>query len=342
MDLNEDSAVIRVVVGSPAATAGILVGDVVTAVDALEVGGQHCTDVMDMSKTSYIFHVARCKRSAAEMQALTQDVMDTIKLRSVVEAGTETGVKYRFFEGRRLEDGRPDHLVGLQAWTLADVDSTLKRSMMGSGGGERKPIPRTALFDEIDAAVNAKHGAEAAPPAAAAPPALTQTGETPAFQLELPVMLSSNPADGPWPLAPLACDRAACRTASLGPASLGTLDAAISAAADPTAGSVAVSPDRNVQLLQQIGQGTYGAVWRATYKGEVAAVKILPLNDVPAAEVAAEIRLLLQCTCEHIVDYFDAFERSVNGRTALWVCMGYCELGSVLDLCAPPPRSTGG
>jgi len=102
----------------------------------------------------------------------------------------------------------------------------------------------------------------------------------------------------------------------------------------------------DVELVKKIGRGTYGEVWSGVSKGKQVAVKLLslsPLGPRPlhglqppetehTSEVAAEIRILQRCSCEHIVGYFDTFEREHRGITTLWVVMEYCELGSVLDM----------
>jgi len=334
MDLNDDNAIVRVVPGSPAAAAGILAGDAIIAVNGVDLGSQKVSSVMDFSLTAYTLRVARIARSAEEMEDLTQDAMDTISLRSAKEAGIEMKVNYIFCEGRRLEDGRPEHLVELQAWSVAEVDSTLKRSMLGrsSGVGERKAVPRTdqerALFSEIDDAV-ATLPKPGPPPKAELPSPVS-------FELDLPSPTAGPTAGSAGPPRPLRATPACAARAQ--PASLGTLEAAAAAAeglAPPAVSLVragAARPTGDLTLEAQIGQGTYGAVWRGTLEGKMVAVKVLPLEGEPAAEVAAEIRLLRRCSCEHIVGYIDTFERDLNGRTALWIVMEFCELGSVLDL----------
>lgn len=334
MDLNDENVIIRVVPDSPASAAGILAGDVVVAVDGVEVGAGPVSGVMDFSLPAYTFRVARVTRSATEMEKLTKDVMDTISLRSAMEAGIETGVVYHFFEGRRLEDGRPEHLVELQAWSVAEVDSTLKRSMMGRGGrGERKVVAQAAqereLFSEIDNLV-----ATLPKPGPPAPKAAAPSAAEASFQLALPSTSSASDSEPPRPLssAPLAASRRH-------PASLGTLESpTLEAGARPPADAAplyklgADSEFGDLVLQSQIGQGTYGAVWKGTHKGGKVAVKVLPLEGEHAAEVAAEIRLLHRCSCKHIVGYLDTFMRELNGRSALWLVMEHCELGSVLDL----------
>lgn len=71
------------------------------------------------------------------------------------------------------------------------------------------------------------------------------------------------------------------------------------------------------ELGELLGQGTYGAVYRGTYGGEPAAIKILSLDRNTSAEVQREIALMRACNCEHIVSYKDAFQVRHACRTVL-------------------------
>ena len=86
------------------------------------------------------------------------------------------------------------------------------------------------------------------------------------------------------------------------------------------------------ELLELIGQGTYGAVFRGERNGEAVAVKVLSLNKETAEEVRREIALMRACECEHIVAYKGCFHRRLDGRMALHLVMELAELGSSLDV----------
>ena len=86
------------------------------------------------------------------------------------------------------------------------------------------------------------------------------------------------------------------------------------------------------KLLDLIGQGTYGAVYRGLYRGATVAVKVLALHPETAEPVRREIAMMKACACPHIVGYIDAFHQMLDGRRTLHVVMELAELGSTLDI----------
>eukprot|EP00965_Chrysotila_dentata_P110522 3652063-Pleurochrysis_carterae.AAC.2 len=51
-----------------------------------------------------------------------------------------------------------------------------------------------------------------------------------------------------------------------------------------------------------------------------------------AEDIKREIKIMRECSCEHIVAYRDAFLREHQMRSSLWVVMEYCHVGSTLDV----------
>lgn len=86
------------------------------------------------------------------------------------------------------------------------------------------------------------------------------------------------------------------------------------------------------KLLELVGQGTYGVVYRGEYGGAAVAVKILSMQRETSEEVRHEIAMMRACQSEHIVAYRDAFHKMLDGRPTLWVVMEFAEHGSALDL----------
>mmetsp|Transcript_22047 Transcript_22047/g.70390 ORF Transcript_22047/g.70390 Transcript_22047/m.70390 type:complete len:1061 (+) Transcript_22047:97-3279(+) len=89
---------------------------------------------------------------------------------------------------------------------------------------------------------------------------------------------------------------------------------------------------RDTTLLNRIGQGTYGSVFRGSCRDEEVAVKVMLLQADSAEDIKREIKIMRECTCEHIVAYKDAFVREYQMRSTLWVVMEFCEAGSTLDV----------
>ena len=79
-----------------------------------------------------------------------------------------------------------------------------------------------------------------------------------------------------------------------------------------------------------LGKGSYGMVYRGMTPrhGEVA-VKVLPWapHEV-SSDLKKELKMLQRCNSAYIVRAFGAFAKPKE----LWICMEYCDLGSLLDV----------
>jgi hypothetical protein len=98
---------------------------------------------------------------------------------------------------------------------------------------------------------------------------------------------------------------------------------------------------KETELLQRIGQGTYGSVFRGMCNGEEVAVKVMPLQSDTAEDIKREIKIMRECACDYIIAYRDAFIREHEMRSTLWVVMEFCRVGSTLDVMrrhAPNPK----
>lgn len=90
-------------------------------------------------------------------------------------------------------------------------------------------------------------------------------------------------------------------------------------------------PEKDIELIQRIGSGTYGEVYKARWKatGELAAVKII--NVEPGDDfdiIQQEITIMQQCKHQNIVQYFGSYLR----RDKLWIAMEFCGGGSLQDI----------
>ncbi|KAK7206695.1 kinase-like domain-containing protein [Myxozyma melibiosi] len=98
----------------------------------------------------------------------------------------------------------------------------------------------------------------------------------------------------------------------------------------------ALSADQ-FMLLEQLGNGSFGVVYRAIYKetGDIVAIKQIDLesSEDDIAEIQMEIALLSGCDSNHVTKYYGCF---VN-RYKLWIVMEYLAGGSALDLLKPGP-----
>ncbi|KAK3707364.1 hypothetical protein LTR37_012208 [Vermiconidia calcicola] len=91
------------------------------------------------------------------------------------------------------------------------------------------------------------------------------------------------------------------------------------------------------QVLEELGSGSFGIVYRALQKstGEYVAIKHIDLegSDDDIREIQQEISLLATCSSTYVTAYRTSFVRG----TKLWIVMEYLGGGSCLDLLKPGP-----
>ncbi|XP_039040639.1 serine/threonine-protein kinase 3-like [Hibiscus syriacus] len=91
-------------------------------------------------------------------------------------------------------------------------------------------------------------------------------------------------------------------------------------------------PSTKYELLNELGKGSYGAVYKARdiRTSKLVAVKVISLTEGEEEyeEIRGEIEMLQQCSHSNVVRYFGSYP----GEEYLWIVMEYCGGGSVADL----------
>lgn len=82
-------------------------------------------------------------------------------------------------------------------------------------------------------------------------------------------------------------------------------------------------------LLEKLGEGSYGSVHKGTYKAtnHVVAIKKVPL-DTDLIEIIREIKVLGENDHPNVVRYYGSYLKADR----LWIIMEYCGVGSVSDI----------
>ncbi|XP_051955552.1 mitogen-activated protein kinase kinase kinase kinase 2-like [Xyrauchen texanus] len=98
-----------------------------------------------------------------------------------------------------------------------------------------------------------------------------------------------------------------------------------------TIGVSRTDPLDDYELIQRIGSGTYGDVFKAhsIKTSVITAIKIVKLD--PGDDISSiqhEITMMKDCTHRNIVAYFGSYFRN----NKLWICMEFCGGGSLQDI----------
>ncbi|XP_058081796.1 serine/threonine-protein kinase 1 isoform X2 [Magnolia sinica] len=91
-------------------------------------------------------------------------------------------------------------------------------------------------------------------------------------------------------------------------------------------------PSTKYELLNELGKGSYGAVYKARdiKTSELVAIKVISLSEGEEGyeDICGEIEMLQQCSHPNVVRYLGSYQADEY----LWIVMEYCGGGSVADL----------
>ncbi|XP_077315928.1 serine/threonine-protein kinase 4-like [Lithobates pipiens] len=88
-------------------------------------------------------------------------------------------------------------------------------------------------------------------------------------------------------------------------------------------------PEEVFDVLEKLGEGSYGSVFKASHKetSQIVAIKQIPVES-DLQEIIKEISIMQQCDSLHVVKYYGSYFKN----TDLWIVMEYCGGGSVSDI----------
>ena len=102
--------------------------------------------------------------------------------------------------------------------------------------------------------------------------------------------------------------------------------------------SKGIDPETEFDLIELIGQGNYGRVYKAIHKktGKIYSAKIAYIEKTNEVEsFKKEINILSQCNNQYIVRYYGSY---IKGHQ-IWIILEFCDGGSLYELIKILPRN---
>ena len=102
--------------------------------------------------------------------------------------------------------------------------------------------------------------------------------------------------------------------------------------------SKGIDPETEFDLIELVGQGNYGRVYKAIHKktGKIYSAKIAYIEKVNELEsFKKEINILSQCNNQYIVHYYGSY---IKGHQ-IWIILEFCDGGSLYELIKILPRN---
>ncbi|KAI9159407.1 Mitogen-activated protein kinase kinase kinase kinase 4 [Blastocladiella emersonii ATCC 22665] len=96
-------------------------------------------------------------------------------------------------------------------------------------------------------------------------------------------------------------------------------------------------PDQDVEVLETLGKGNYGYVYRGRIKSRgntMSAIKVVYLKESELKETWQEVEILKECDHVNVVKLFTTYMQGLY----LWIAMEYCGGGSVDTLYSMLPK----
>ena len=92
--------------------------------------------------------------------------------------------------------------------------------------------------------------------------------------------------------------------------------------------SLTKQPEEVFDVLNKLGKGSYGSVYKAIHKesGQVLAIKQVPV-DTEDPQIFNEISIMQQCDSPYIVKCYGSYLTIMD----LWIVMEYCDFGTLTD-----------